>query len=101
MDTDELSNEAYDGVIVEAEKLHHDLTLQFGVLASTCNNEEEYLLKAKLLIEEIQKLDKSSLSEIFFDSIPDKKKLNFTLEKMLNNILEVETIPGNKRHYDF
>lgn len=31
MDTDELSNEAYQGIIIEAEKFDHDLTLQFGV----------------------------------------------------------------------
>ncbi len=29
MDTDELSTENYKGIIIEAEKFNHDLTLQF------------------------------------------------------------------------
>ena len=101
MDTDDLSKEAYKGIIIEAEKFNHDLTLQFGVLASSCKNEKEYLSKASQLIKVIQRLDRSELSEIFFDSIPDKKYLDLTLEKMLANISKVEIIPENKRHYDF
>ena len=38
MDTDDLLNEAYTLVIVEAEKFNHDLTLQFGILAYSCRN---------------------------------------------------------------
>lgn len=30
MDTDELSKESYEGILVTAEKLAHDLTLQYG-----------------------------------------------------------------------
>jgi hypothetical protein len=101
MDTDELSTERYKGIIIEAEKFNHNLTLQFGLMASFCKNEKEYLNKAKNLIKEIQKLDKSTLSDMFFGSPPGKKKLQLTLEKILTNILEVEKIPENKRHYDF
>jgi len=36
MDTDDLSREAYDAIIIEAERLAHDLTLHFGVLSSSC-----------------------------------------------------------------
>ena len=43
MDTDDLSREAYDAIIIEAEKLTHDLTLNFGVLSSRCRDESEYL----------------------------------------------------------
>jgi len=101
MDTDELSTEAYKGIITEADKYNHDLTLQFGLLASSCKNEKEYLVKAKSLIKEIHKLDKSALSDMFFDSPPDKKKLHLTLEKILANISAINKIPENKRHYDF
>ena len=101
MDTDELSTEAYGGIIIEAEKFNHDLTLRFGVMASSCKNEREYLHKAKELIKEIQKLDKSDLSDIFFGSLPDKKYLLLTLEKILTNISEIEKIPEDKRHYEF
>ena len=96
MDTDELSKEAYKGII-EAEKFNHDLTLQFGVLASSCKNEKEYLLNAKNLVEEIRELDESDLSDMFFGSPPNKTKLLVTLKKILTNISTVEKIPENKR----
>jgi len=35
MDTDDLSNETYEAVIIEAEQFHHNLTLHFGVLAGS------------------------------------------------------------------
>ncbi len=101
MDTDNLSNEAYKGIIIEAEKFNHDLTLQFGVMASSCKNEEAYLKEAKKLIKEIRNLDKSALSDLFFGSPPEKKSLLLTLDKISANILEIENIPENKKHYDF
>jgi len=102
MDTDDLSKEAYNGIIIEAEKFNHDLTLQFGVMASSCKNEKEYLLKAKKLITEIRGLDQDDLSDLFFDElIPDRPALLITLDKILVNITEVEKIPESQRHYDF
>ena len=101
MDTDELSTEAYKAIIIEADKFNHDLTLQFGVMASSCNDEKEYLIKANKLIKEIQSLDKYDLSDMFFGSPPDKAALNKTLDKILANITKVEKIPKEKRHYDF
>ena len=101
MDTDELSTETYKGIIIEANKFNHDLALQFGLIASSCKNEKEYLMQSEGLIKEIQNLDKSTLSDMFFDSPPDKKKLHLTLEKILTNISEIKKIPENKRHYDF
>lgn len=101
MDTNELSTEAYEGIIIEAEIFNHDLTFQFGVMASSCEDEKEYLIKAKQLIKEIQRLDKYALSDMFFGVPPDKIKLHLTLEKILTNISEVEKIPENKRHYEF
>ena len=47
MDTDNLSNEFYRAVIIEAERFNYDLTLQFGVLASSCKNEKEYIKECK------------------------------------------------------
>lgn len=41
MDTHDLSKESYQGILLEAEKLTHDLTLLYGVLSSEC--ETEYL----------------------------------------------------------
>jgi len=46
-------------------------------------------------------LDRSNLSNIFFDSVPTKKDLDTTLEKILRNISAVESIPENERHFEF
>jgi hypothetical protein len=83
MDTDELSNEAYKGIFIEAESFSHDLTLQFGSIASDCKDEEDYLQKATQLINEIRSLDKDELAEVFFGNLPDIKLLNSTLDRIL------------------
>ena len=101
MDTDDLSNETYKAVILEAEKFNHDLTLQFGVLASSCNTEIEYLKKAIELIEEIKELDEYDLEDMFFGNLPNITQLHKCLQQIVTNIKEVEIIPKEKRHYEF
>ena len=101
MDTDDLSQEAYDAVIIEAEKFTHDLTLYFGVLSSSCKNETEYLEKVKILALEIKQLDDIDLEDLFFGNIPDKSMLDYTLNKIIMNIDKVNEIPINKRKYEF
>lgn len=88
--------ETYEGVIIEAEKFNHDLTLRFGLIASSCDNEKEYLTEAKKLIKQIQKAKKWKLQDIFFDAVPDKKQLHSTLEKILTNIIRIESITKAK-----
>ena len=90
MDTDDLSDEIYQGIMIEAERFNPDLTLQFGLLADSCKNEKQYLMKAKSLVETIRKLDKDALDDIFFNSQPNKKKLDLTRDKILANILKLE-----------
>jgi len=101
MDTDDLSNETYKAVILEAEKFNHNLTIQFGVMASSCSSEEVYLQKAKQLIREIRVLDDFDLEDLFFGTLPDKILLKQCLAQIEQNIAEVETIPKEKRHYEF
>ena len=36
IDTDDLSDRTYKAILLEAEKFHHDLTLQFGLLSGEC-----------------------------------------------------------------
>lgn len=99
MDTDDLSREAYNGIIIEAERLTHDLTLHFGLLSYDCKNETEYIDKAEKLTREILELEDYELDDLFWGNPPDKEKLNFTLRKIINNIEEVKHIPIEKRHY--
>jgi hypothetical protein len=42
MDTDDLSENAYQAVLIEAELFHHDLTLQLGVMAGRSKTEDDY-----------------------------------------------------------
>ena len=101
MDTDDLSNETYQGVIIEAEKFNHDLTLRFGVLASYCKNEEEYLNKASGLISNLRTLNKRELTDVFFGHLPDTESLHLTLDRIIENINHVRKIPEEQRHYEF
>lgn len=52
MDTDDLSISTYSGIILEAEMFNHDLTLQFGLLASNCKDDDDYLNQAEEMIKE-------------------------------------------------
>lgn len=101
MDTDDLSRETYEAVIIEAEKLSHDLTLHFGVLSYDCKNEKEYLEKSKQLVYKIKQLNAFELEDLLFGNVPDKIKLDYTLDKIIHNIKEVEKIPVDKREYEF
>jgi hypothetical protein len=101
MDTDDLSREAYNGILIEAEKLTHDLTLHYGLLSNDCKNETEYIDKAEKLTREILQMDDWELEDLFWNNPPDKKKLIFTCKKILENIKKIKTIPIEKRKYDF
>ncbi len=100
MDTDDLSIEAYKGILIEAEKLTHDLTLHYGLLSYDCEDEAEYLSKAAILTKEILEAKDYELDDLFWGNPPKKKKLEITLKKILRNIEEINNIPIEKRHYD-
>ena len=55
MDTDDLSTETHSGILGEAEKLSHDLTLQYGMLSYECLNEQDYIDKAEKLTKSLKK----------------------------------------------
>lgn len=101
MDTDDLSRETYNGILIEAEKLTHDLTQHYGLLSCDCKNESDYIDKAEKLTMEIMKLEDYELDDLFWGNPPDEEKLNFTLKKIIKNIEKIKTIPIEKRKYDF
>ena len=100
MDTDDLSKEAYEAILVEAEKFSHDLTLHFGVLSSKCQDELEYIEKSKKLTEEILQLENYEIEDLFFGNFPQRVQLEITLMKIIRNIEELNKIPINERHFD-
>lgn len=100
MDTDDLSEEAYETVIRKAERFHHDLTLQFGVLASDCKDENEYLKEALSLINELESDIEEAMEEIFYENIPEKNKFKSALKELKKSIKEVQKIPPEQRTYE-
>ncbi|WP_150452651.1 hypothetical protein [Arenibacter lacus] len=101
MDTDDLSRESYEGILIEAEKLSHDLTLRFGVLSGDCKNETEYLDKAEKLTREVMKAEVWEIDDLFWGNPPEKDKLELTCKNILENIEKVKSIPIEKRNFDF
>jgi len=100
MDTDDLSTEAYKGILIEAEKLSHDLTLHYGLLSYDCEDEEEYLDKAEKLTKKLLKVEVDHLEDVFWGNAIPKDKLDHTLHRILINIEEVRKISEEERHYD-
>ena len=100
MDTDDLSEEAYRAVIINADKFHHDLTLQFGVMASDCKDENEYLNEALLLIKEYESNIKRAIDEVFYENAPKKNKFKSALKEIKKAIKEVQKIPIGNRTYE-
>lgn len=100
MDTDNLSKETYEGVILEAEKLDHDLSMEFGVIASACKNEDEYLLLSEKLVLNFKDYDEDELEDIFSETIPTLERFHSTLNMILENIKNIWNIPKEKLHYE-
>lgn len=102
MDTNDLSRETHIAVIETAERFHHDLMLQFGVLADSCKSDNEYLDEAEAMINEwLNDWEIGEIiMEIFFDDPPGKKEFKGVLQKILSNIQKVRKTPTEKRKFD-
>jgi len=102
MDTNDLSRETHNGIINTAERFHHDLTLQFGVLAYDCKTDSEFLDESEALIKEwLTDWDLDEvIMDIFYDNPPNIKEFKKILEKVLSNIERVRKIPIEQRKFD-
>jgi hypothetical protein len=102
MDTDDLSIPTYKGIILESEKFNHDLTLQFGVMASICKDDDDYLKNAEALIKDwLQKDDFENLVyNIFFGQKVNEDAFRNTLAKILCNISEIRKTPMEQREFE-
>lgn len=92
MDTDDLSKKAYKGILIEAERFTHDLTLHFGLLADKCKDEAEYLVKCRILIGKLKEVEPLDYPDVFFGEMVDPVKLHQTLDRMLKNIDRMEGV---------
>lgn len=90
------------GIILEAERFNYDLTLQFGVLASACKDDDDYLNQAELIIKEWLSDEDFDIiaDDIFFGEYLDLEAFRKTLNKLLDNISEIRKIPIDKREHE-
>jgi hypothetical protein len=102
MDTDDLSIPTYTGVIIEAEKFSHDLTLQFGLMASDCKDDNDFLNQVEALIKKWLNDDDmfNLVEDIFFGESVNEKEFKKTLNKLVSNIAEIRKTPMEQREYE-
>ncbi|RYM34929.1 hypothetical protein ERX46_06020 [Brumimicrobium glaciale] len=102
MDTDDLSIPTYNGILSEAEKFNRDLTLQFGLLASQCKDDDDYLNNAEALIKHWlgEKNFEYIIEELFFGNNVNKIEFKKTLNIILKNITEIRKTPMKEREYE-
>ena len=102
MDTDDLSIPTYDGILGEAGKFHRDLTLQFGLLATQCKDDDDYLNKAEeFAIELIHEKDFGAIiDDLFFGENVSEADFRKTLNNILSNIKEIRKTPMEQRDYE-
>jgi hypothetical protein len=100
MDTDDLSEEAYKAIIVKSDLFHHDLTLQFGMLSSSCENENEYLEKSLLMIANWETDIEFAIDEIYFDNAPEVNQFKIMLVELKEAIKSVQKISIEERTFE-
>ena len=102
MDTNDLSRETHNAILDTAERFHHDLTLQFGVLAGNCNSDNEYLNESESIINDwLNNWDiEEAIMDIFYDNPPAGKDFKKHLDKILKNIESVRKISMEQRKFD-
>lgn len=86
IDTGDLSDKAYRAILSEADKFHHDLCLQFGLLSYECDDEPMFIKKSEELVREMMTYDRSEVDDIFFDDPPSRVAFRNALKKILGNI---------------
>ena len=102
MDTNDLSRETHVAIIDSSERFHHDLTLQFGVLAGICDTDDKFLDESEEMIKEwLNDWDLDELiMDIFYDHPPNTTDFKKVLDKLLSNIEKVRKIPMVDRKFN-
>ena len=89
IDTGNLTDKTYKAIMIVAERFDHNLTLQFGLLSCKCEDEAEFIKKAKQLINSMVKYGEGQIDDIFFGEPPSKIEFHKALNKILKNISEL------------
>lgn len=89
MDTRDISGRTYKAILEEAEQAHHDLALQFGLLAKICDNEQDYIAKAGQLIKLMLQYPEADIDAIFLKDPLSPEAFHQVLHKISYNIAEL------------
>jgi len=88
--------------LITAERFNHNLTLQFGLLAGDCSDDNDYLQKANELIIKWGKDLPKSINDIFFDKAkPGISSFTNIILEIKNHIEKVINIAIDKRKFEF
>lgn len=86
IDTDDLSDQTYAAILSEAERFHHDLTLQFGLLSDDCDDEAMFIKRSEELVREMLTYNQSDTDDVFFENPPTQTAFRTALKRILTNI---------------
>jgi hypothetical protein len=89
MDTRDISEPTYNAILEEAEQAHHDLALQFGLLAKICSDEEDYIFKADQLVKLMLTYPDADIDAIFISDPLSREDFHQVLHKISYNISEL------------
>ena len=89
MDTRDISERTYKAILEETEQAHHDLALQFGLLAKICTDEEDYIEKADQLVKLMLQYPEEDIDAIFLNDPLSKDQFHKVLHKISYNIAEL------------
>ena len=78
------------------------MTLEFGVLASSCEDDDDYLNQAEALLKGWLRVDdfEDIIDDIFFGQKVNENAFRKTLKKILSNIAEIRKTPKEQRKYE-
>ncbi len=98
MDTDDLSEAAYEAAIRTPEKLDHALTIWFGSVAEGSKDEDDYLWQCQMLIALWEEDPDAHMKDVFFgEPGPGKKAFLEKLDEMKKRIARVQAMPISQR----
>ena len=65
-----------------------------------CKDENDFIENSIQLLSEMRKYDDIDLDNMFFENSPEMSKFQSALKRILDNIVELKSIPTEKRTYD-
>lgn len=89
MDTRDISEITYTAILGEAEAAHHDLALQFGLLAKICDHEQDYIQKAGQLVTLMLQYPDEDIDAIFLADPLSREEFHQALHNISHNIAEL------------